>query len=294
MSTSPAVLELTGTYCWRCSMAAPRQFQLFPPPPTQHKINGSQTKKSSRRRPSISRGTSPVAQEEGTKVSGQAEAVILQIIEDTNTSIPRRAESPASISNGAEPPKVSGNARQQTDPIQKCIPGPVEQQPQHSIPNSNHHARPSQPTSRSQSPLPNITDRPQHDGTNYSTGMRSASAPVPWAAPGRPSSQASVRSGCMRPSRPQTPSEVPMASIFPRYDPRLPLNQQRYYPQLSRAHNLPPDAVSRGLNERITARAETPNSFELGSTEELVHLWNAANGERSQDGFGTINLCLRR
>lgn len=91
--------------------------------------------------------------------------------------------------------------------------------------------------------------------------------------------------------------------MFPRYDPRLPLSQQRYYPQLSRAPNLPPDAVSRterktaaphSLNEPVAAQAESVNGFELASSEELVHLWDAANGQGSQGGIGTVSLCLRR
>lgn len=114
-------------------------------------------------------------------------------------------------------------------------------------------------------------------------------------------------------SRPSSPSDIPMRSTFPRYNPNLPLNQQEYYPQLSNRHSrrhqkpnglcLPPEPeIDRALGPK-TVPASVMN-FPLGILEsvevqyssavELQGLWEAANGQRPEDLSRCLNLRLTR
>ncbi|PYH42363.1 uncharacterized protein BP01DRAFT_346876 [Aspergillus saccharolyticus JOP 1030-1] len=108
-------------------------------------------------------------------------------------------------------------------------------------------------------------------------------------------------------------SPAPMRSMFPRYDPQLPLNQQAYYPQLSahtprnysrpsHIHLSPAPEIDQALGPK-TVPASVLN-FPLGvldapemrysSAEDLVSLWEAANGQRPQNMPETFYLRLQR
>ncbi|RAK76938.1 uncharacterized protein BO72DRAFT_115901 [Aspergillus fijiensis CBS 313.89] len=105
----------------------------------------------------------------------------------------------------------------------------------------------------------------------------------------------------------------PMKSMFPQYNPQLPLNQQAYYPQASghtprnysRPSNIllsPAPEIDQALGPK-TVPASVLN-FPLGvldtpemrysSVEELRSLWEAANGQRPQNMPETFNLRLQR
>lgn len=98
-----------------------------------------------------------------------------------------------------------------------------------------------------------------------------------------------------------TPSpilETPMRSIFPSYDPNLPLNQQHYYPQ-RRSDDIPRQMVSRA--DYTTSPRSARHSFALAeasdtwaSIEELAQLWDVANGEGTRENMGSISLRLCR
>ncbi|KAL4897275.1 hypothetical protein BDV59DRAFT_87159 [Aspergillus ambiguus] len=105
---------------------------------------------------------------------------------------------------------------------------------------------------------------------------------------------------------------IPMRSIFPRYDPNVPLSQQKYYPQLPdrspqgrkpRALAFSPQPeIDRTLGPKtvpasvlnfpsdVLEHAEVPYS----STDELRDLWEAANGQRPEGLAGTYHLRVAR
>ncbi|EAU35905.1 predicted protein [Aspergillus terreus NIH2624] len=104
---------------------------------------------------------------------------------------------------------------------------------------------------------------------------------------------------------------IPMKSIFPRYDPNVPLSQQKYYPQLPnspqgrrpRALTLSPQPeIDRTLGPKTVPASvmdfptDVLDQVEVrySSTEELKDLWEAANGQRPKDLAETYNLRVAR
>ena len=110
-----------------------------------------------------------------------------------------------------------------------------------------------------------------------------------------------------------------MRSIFPRYNPNLPLSQQRYHPDSASASpiNLPRDVISKaeyspslyspgsaggaGREGKAEMLRMTPigNASETAivkysSTEELGRFWEAANGQSSHDTPDTIKMRMSR
>jgi hypothetical protein len=102
-----------------------------------------------------------------------------------------------------------------------------------------------------------------------------------------------------------------MKSIFPRYDPNVPLSQQKYYPQLPnspqgrrpRALTLSPQPeIDRTLGPKTVPASvmdfptDVLDQVEVrySSTEELKDLWEAANGQRPKDLAETYNLRVAR
>ncbi|KAE8147506.1 hypothetical protein BDV25DRAFT_160232 [Aspergillus avenaceus] len=111
-------------------------------------------------------------------------------------------------------------------------------------------------------------------------------------------------------SRPKSPV-VPMRSIFPQYNPNVPLSQQDYYPKFSdnnRPHRpreltlTPPPEIDRALGPKTVPASVMnfptgvldPIETRYSSTIELKGLWEAANGQRPQDLAGTFNLRMAR
>ncbi|EKV16413.1 putative proline-rich protein [Penicillium digitatum] len=106
-----------------------------------------------------------------------------------------------------------------------------------------------------------------------------------------------------------------MRSISPRFDPKLPLNQQVYHPQLPDAsrpvksfrkppqltlstdteidHVLGPKTVPASVLNFPTGALES-EEITYSSTEELKMLWETANGQRTRDLVGTLNLRMTK
>ncbi|KAF7586648.1 hypothetical protein BBP40_008539 [Aspergillus hancockii] len=104
---------------------------------------------------------------------------------------------------------------------------------------------------------------------------------------------------------------VPMRSIFPRYNPHIPLNQQEYYPQVSsntRTHRptelsfTPTPEIDRALGPKTVPASVMnfptgildPLETQYSSIAELKGLWEAANGQRPRDLAGSFNLRVAR
>jgi len=93
-------------------------------------------------------------------------------------------------------------------------------------------------------------------------------------------------------SREQQPiDEIPMRSIFPMYQPELPLSKQPYYPQHGGTPQLPPQQFSKGvdsassfaipiesISDNLTTAYEDDVSW--ANESDLSTLWGMANGER--------------
>ncbi|KAI9928894.1 hypothetical protein ASPWEDRAFT_25260 [Aspergillus wentii DTO 134E9] len=104
---------------------------------------------------------------------------------------------------------------------------------------------------------------------------------------------------------------IPMRSMFPRYNPDVPLSQQQYYPnssnETSRAKprgltlspapeiddSLGPKTVPASIMNFPTGVLDSVE-MQYSSAAELKGLWEAANGQRPQNPIGTYNLCMAR
>ncbi|PLN85733.1 hypothetical protein BDW42DRAFT_131360 [Aspergillus taichungensis] len=105
---------------------------------------------------------------------------------------------------------------------------------------------------------------------------------------------------------------IPIRSMFPRYNPDLPLNQQQYYPQTlnrsarssPRPKNLtlsPASEIDRSLGPKTVPASVLnfpmsmldPAEVQYSSSEELNSLWDAANGQRPQN-IKPFNLHMTR
>lgn len=119
------------------------------------------------------------------------------------------------------------------------------------------------------------------------------------------------------PTSPHSP--IAIRSIFPTYDPAVPLNKQQYFPQRAVTSADPPrQLVSR---ESYNARATTPSNLdeivgglktapasvvnfpanftmpeepEFSTTEELLRLWAATNGPGDEPILGSFKLQMAR
>lgn len=143
-----------------------------------------------------------------------------------------------------------------------------------------------------------------------------------------PNSPAADRSGSrqdtpiqhLSPVPSSLPSKSPVVgikSMFPRYNPNVPLNQQAYYPQndsnsnsgtLSAAQaeqsnkSCPPAEIDAILGPRTVPPdvVQFPNDTLISSpiqysdASELEGLWEAANGQKLTGSLGTFNLRLER
>ncbi|KLJ08399.1 hypothetical protein EMPG_16169 [Blastomyces silverae] len=237
-------------------MASQTQFQLFPQVQPQNRPNGNPFRKGHRRRATRSPVVSPILGND--KESSQTEAIILQIIEDTNKTplAPPppvhivRSNSPALSTRTGEEARVaeSPHAHNNGTPPQSASPEPI----------------------RSGSPV-------QIEVTMPNSPSKSPTSPV-----------------------------MPMRSIFPRYDPNLPLNQQPYYPQRSTPNDLPREVISRSdYSPSVTSpqsafprtmreSTQLAAAVKLSSSEQLTRLWEAANGEGPQPELGTFYLRLSK
>ena len=105
--------------------------------------------------------------------------------------------------------------------------------------------------------------------------------------------------------------QVTMRSIFPRYNPDRPLSRQEYFPQNagpSQQSNLVKSIASETTDLDImlgpkTVPASVMNfpvdvfnhrEVHFSSPDELGSLWEAANGQQSQNVLSTFNLPMTR
>ncbi|EDN09458.1 predicted protein [Histoplasma mississippiense (nom. inval.)] len=222
-------------------MASQTQFQLFPQVQPLNKPNGNPFRKGNRRRATKSPVISPILGDD--KTSSQTEAVILQIIEDTNKT--PLAPSPTVYIVSTNSPSFNTELREKS----KVVESPQRSENGKSLPPQSTSPEPI----RSGSPVQiEVTTSPP----------RSPTSPV-----------------------------VSMRSIFPRYDPNVPLSQQQYYPQRSRPNDLPREVISRCDYNQSVASPQSASSrtmrestqlaaaAKVTSSQQLTRLWEAANGE---------------
>ena len=240
------------------------QFQLFPPPSPEVKRSNNPFRKAGKKPAVKTEPGSPIPLQE-IKDPSKTESLLLQIIEDTQTLPPP----PGNVERSKSPPTVATSHNSRS-------PQSMHSQNRQAK-RSNHQALPS-----------------HGSHSSSSNGHTSTSTVSPQ------SSQSSV-------------SPVPMKSMFPQFDPKLPMNQQAYHPQLpdnsqpqpprkSRKppkltlstnteidHVLGPKTVPASVLNFPTGALES-EEVEYSSTEEMKMLWETANGQRSRDFVGSLNL----
>ncbi|KAF7117183.1 hypothetical protein CNMCM5793_005903 [Aspergillus hiratsukae] len=238
------------------------QFQLFPPPSRVGGGSKNPFRKGIKKPAAKPQPSSPIPLED--LKGSQTEAVLLQIIEDTNKVKP--------------PPKAH-----------------VPRETPLSIPETIR-----EPESES------LYDASPRIGT-----AERERSPTPKTKPSLPRGQAS-RQKSPQPSEPEPPV-IPMKSIFPRYDPNVPLSRQQYYPQSSgspprtrpnlRGLTLTPEPeIDRALGPKTVPASVLnfptdmlePLEVQYSSAAELKSLWEVANGQRLQNLMGTFNLRMHR
>lgn len=110
----------------------------------------------------------------------------------------------------------------------------------------------------------------------------------------------------------------PINSMFPQYNPNLPLNKQAYFPQNRNSDNtsqestssssgayreppVPPTEVDAALGPKTVpasvfnfpSGALSPR-VQYSTAEDLVTLWESANGQELRETLGTFNLRAER
>lgn len=238
------------------------QFQLFPSPAP---VRGSKNPfRKDVQKPGVKVDPGSPIPLEQIKDSTKTEAVLLQIIEDTQRITPAQSTDPVSRSVSpamTEPPRVSA------------------------LPHS------------SSSHNPHVTKPAQR-------------APDSWGSPSSSSvSGQTMTSAASSQSSRTSPSPVPMRSMFPTFDPKLPADQQNYHPRISNEVSktksrkppltlsptsdidqvLGPKTVPASVLNFPTGVLET-DEIRYSSPQELEVLWEAANGQRPQNSVGTFNL----
>jgi hypothetical protein len=239
------------------------QFQLFPPPSPVGGGSKNPFRKGIKKPAAKPQPPSPIPLDD---LKGpQTEAVLLQIIEDTNKVQP--------------PPKAH-----------------ISRETPLSIPETIR-----EPESES------LYDASPRIGT-----VERERSPTPKTKPSLPRRQAGSRQKSPQPSEPGPPV-IPMKSIFPRYDPNVPLSRQQYYPQASgspprtrpnlRGLTLTPEPeIDRSLGPKTVPASVLnfptdmlePLEVHYSSAAELKSLWEVANGQRLQNLMGTFNMRMHR
>ncbi|KAJ5290208.1 uncharacterized protein N7443_010461 [Penicillium atrosanguineum] len=208
---------------------------------------------------------SPIPLDE-IKDSTKTEAVLLQIIEDTQSFPP--------------PPSRSPLARNKSSAVTEASPA---------------HISPRSPRNWSRPPKSNRALPSQSPSNTSSSGRTVSSAVSPQ------SSQSSA-------------SPVPIRSIFPQFNPKLPLNKQHFNPPMHAETpaakprrpqltlSTPSSDIDQALGPKTVpasilnfpAGVLEPEEIRYSSPQELELLWEAANGQRAQNLFGTFNMRMTR
>lgn len=242
------------------------QFQLFPSPSP---VRGSKNPfRRGVQKPAVKVDPGSPIPLEDVKDSAKIETVLLQVIEDSQTIPPAQSTGPINRSTSpaiTEPPPVAGSPR----------------------PSRSHD--------------PKVT-------------KSSRRAPDPRESPSSSSVSGRTTSSAASPQSSQTStSPVPMRSMFPKLDPTLPVDRRNYHgrapnevsrakpprPQLTLSPTseidqvLGPKTVPASVLNFPTGVLET-DEIRYSSSQELEVLWEAANGQRPQNLFGTFNLQMSK
>ena len=159
---------------------------------------------------------------------------------------------------------------------------------------------------------------PVRDANYPQPGNRAATPVEPATTPPSQASSSTLVRRSSDASEQQTPA---MRTMFPRFDPQVPLAQQQYYPPIERvppalvreseraqyspslysqprsppafgvnnpwASSRPQNTVTVSSPLRIT---EPPSTVELSSSEELLDLWTIANGQTCPEAAEAYTL----
>ncbi|PGH06074.1 hypothetical protein AJ80_08242 [Polytolypa hystricis UAMH7299] len=230
-------------------MTSQSQFQLFPPAQPQFKPNPF--RKAHRRRSTKSPTFSPVA--EDTKSPSQTEAVILQIIEDTNMIPP---PPPVHISRTVSPSKSIRQTQRAESP----------QEPVKNL-------------SRSNSPTP-VPAPPSERSVSPTTVQTTVIASSPELSSSPPAPMRSI-----------FPQYDPSLSLNQQhYFPQHP-QEQHHLPRqvVSKADYNPSITSPPPTNATQAQHEEVPQSI-FSSTEDLTQLWRAANAEGMNTDLSIFHL----
>ncbi|KAK2738380.1 hypothetical protein FQN57_007057 [Myotisia sp. PD_48] len=283
------------------STPSDEQFQLFPLTHF-HTVPGCRgTCQGTRRhhRPSI-RSPSMSTVLEDVKSPGQTEAVILQIIEDTNTIMPPPpprhppTNSTAPISQKDDAFDFTQTPRTRISPLASSIPPPSRtQSPAQSQAKFVVFPPPAAVSIFNQSS--NRTKTPKTSKSSLDSGT--------WSTISRAETEAtSIDQNVEQGSPTPKGSSSPMKSIFPRYNPNLPLNQQQYY--CSRAAS-PFRTPSQGPHTRYNSDTVSStnsarefsfpyNGITVTSVDALEKLWEATCGESNGSDIDIFHMRLQR
>ncbi|KAJ5749218.1 uncharacterized protein N7511_010914 [Penicillium nucicola] len=249
--------------------AKPTQFQLFPPPPpAEGQKSNNPFRKAGKKAVVKAEPGSPIPLED-IKDTAKTESLLFQMIEDTQMI----------------PPPPPGNVERSRSPpsLKKTVQNAMSPQSIHS-------------QSR-QAGIPTEQIMPSHNSHSSSSSSYTATSTI--------SPQSSQSSA----------SPIPMRSMFPQFDPSLPVNQQSYQQQTSSQpqptkstrkppkltlttsnhidHVLAPKTVPASVLDFPTGSWE-PEEVRYSSNEELMMLWETANGQRPDNFVGTLNLRMTK
>jgi hypothetical protein len=166
------------------------------------------------------------------------------------------------------------------------------------------------------SPIDGTTPSPRHRTGGYATPPP---PPPPPTKTYTPDESSSGRTGSATLVQDTGASPVvPFRSMFPRYNPSVPLNQQSYYPQRSFPHrqsSLTPSAMSRPeyrystatpIDRQLGSRTRTPSMVnfndalsvsegpQFSSHRELEKLWEASHGTEPSSLIKSFDLEMSR
>ncbi|KAJ5950310.1 uncharacterized protein N7479_008723 [Penicillium vulpinum] len=244
------------------------QFQLFPPSAPEVKRSNNPFRKAAKKPVATPEPASPIPLQE-IKDPGKTESLLLQIIEDTQVIPP---PPPVNASRSKSPPSVAGASHESRSP-------------------QSMHSQDRQAKRVNHQALPSHGSQSSSSSSSHHTTTSAASPAV-------------IAVICLF-----NPDEI-------NFDPKLAFNQQAYHPQLPE----PPRPVksSRKLPPKLTLSTNTEIDHVLGpktvpasvlnfptssldteevtysSMEELKTLWETANGQRTRDLVGTLNLRMTK
>jgi hypothetical protein len=211
---------------------------------------------------------SPVPLED-LKAAVKTESVIIQIIDDTNGNI-------------IQPPPqahIDGSRSAATTP-----------EPPRNITSLESHGNAPGPEERSGSSLSHVSQKTD---------------PGPRAGTARSIAR-------LQQTPPSYSPVVAMQSMFPRYNPQLPLTQQAYFPRTMSASQsgsespslvggVPPSDVDVLLGPKTVPASvmDFPTNIlsprvQYSNPEELLGLWESANGQQLQESLGKFTLRMER